>query len=118
MPFPESSPDAFGRRDPAVADRVRRREQGRRRVTGTTRWAVAAAAAGAAVLGAGYAHAIPGTSARPPATAPGGGSHTGTPGTPGTSGTSGTSSTSGGLRTPGQAPGTTTQAPHTQSGAS
>ncbi|MFR0358697.1 hypothetical protein [Streptomyces sediminimaris] len=71
-----------------------------------TRWVVAAAVAGTATLGAGYAHAIPGVHTSPSRTAPGSGDN------------SGTSGTSGGLSSPGQAPGTTSQAPQTQSGAS
>ncbi|MFR9794515.1 hypothetical protein ACL02U_01160 [Streptomyces sp. MS06] len=88
--------------DPAVRAAVHRRAQGRRRVGKTTRWVLATAVAGTAALGAGYAHAIPGTHPAPASTTP----------------DNGTSSTQGGLRAPGQAPGTTSQAPQTQSGAS
>jgi hypothetical protein len=73
-----------------------------------TRWAVVAAVAGTATLGAGYAHAIPGASAQSSTTtAPVGGS-----------GSSSTPGTSGRLHAPAQAPGTTSQAPQTKSGAS
>ncbi|MFG2307443.1 hypothetical protein ACGFS9_01955 [Streptomyces sp. NPDC048566] len=99
MPSPER-PTADDR---SVRDAVRRRDRGLRRVGVTTRWVAAAAVAGTAVLGAGYAHTIPGTA--PPA---------GT--TPQDGGTS--PRPSGGLQSPGQAPAPTGQAPQTQSGAS
>ena len=102
MSHPDPSQDSYGRPDPSVAEAVHRREQGRRRVGNATRWVLAITVSGAAVLGAEYAHAIPGIEAQPSTGAPGS-THTGT---------------SGGLRSPGQAPGTTTQAPQTQSGAS
>lgn len=97
MSVPERRPD------PTVTAAVHRRDQGRRRVRSATRWVVAAAVAGTAALGAGYAHAIPGVHASPSPTVPGNGDNSGT---------------SGGLGSPGQAPGTTSQAPQTQSGAS
>lgn len=104
-PSESQSPYPYHRPDPSVMDAVRRRDQGRRRVGRASRWALAAAVAGTAALGAGYAHAIPGVSAQPSTSVPGGGS-------------SSSPDTSGGLRSPGQAPGTTSQAPQTQSGAS
>ncbi|MER6095975.1 hypothetical protein ABT154_08935 [Streptomyces sp. NPDC001728] len=67
-----------------------------------TRWMMAAAVAGTATLGTAYAHLIPGVHSTPSSTTSG----------------SGTSATQGGLRSPGQAPGATSQAPQTQSGAS
>jgi hypothetical protein len=121
MSDPRPPYDPAGRHDPAVAEAVQRRDQGRRRVSNTTRWAVAAAVAGATVLGAGYAHALPGTSANSSTgTAP---STSSTPSTtPSTPPSTGSSSpdTSGGLQAPSQAPAPapTTQAPQTQSGAS
>ncbi|MDX6312271.1 MAG: hypothetical protein QOF44_1735 [Streptomyces sp.] len=99
FPDPPRSPDH--RPDPSVTAAVRRRDQGRRRVGRATRWAVVAAVAGTAALGAGYAYAVPGASAQPSTT----------------SGSS-TPSTSGRLHSPAHAPGTTSQAPQTQSGAS
>ncbi|MGW3103355.1 hypothetical protein [Streptomyces sp. NPDC001100] len=99
MPLPEQPAAA----DRSVRDAVRRRERGLRRVSVTTRWVAAAAVAGTAVLGAGYAHALPGI-ALPAGTAQHG------------SGTS--TGTSGGLQPAGQAPAPTGQAPQTQSGAS
>jgi hypothetical protein len=45
----------------AAPDLFQRRERGLRRVSATTRWTAAAAAAGVLVLGAGYAHALPNT---------------------------------------------------------
>lgn len=101
MSLPDPSQDAYGRRDPSVTEAVHRREQGRRRVGNATRWVLAVTVSGAAVLGAEYAHAIPGVEVQPSNGAPS--THTGR---------------SGGLQSPGQAPGTTTQAPQTQSGAS
>lgn len=103
MSHPDPSQDSYGRPDPSVAEAVYRREQGRRRVGNATRWVLAITVSGAAVLGAEYARAIPGVAAQPSTDTPGGSTHTGT---------------SGGLQSPGQAPGTTTQAPQTQSGAS
>lgn len=70
---------------------------------GATGWALAAAVAGTAVLGVGYAQAIPGVHTQPSTTLPGSGSNSQNP---------------GGLGAPGQAPGTTSQAPQTQTGAS
>jgi hypothetical protein len=106
MSDPRPPYDPYGRRDPAVAEAVHRRDQGRRRVTNTTLWALVAAAAGATVLGAGYANAIPGVSD----------SSTGTPSTAPSDSSSPDSS--GGLQAPSQAPAPTTEAPQTQSGAS
>jgi len=107
--MPDARPpfDPYGRRDPAVAEAVHRRDQGRRRVGNTTRWALVAAAAGATVLGAGYAHALPGASADSSTS-------TSTTTTPSTA----PSDSSGSLQAPDQAPAPTTQAPQTQSGAS
>ncbi|TQJ57158.1 hypothetical protein FBY34_5003 [Streptomyces sp. SLBN-115] len=99
MPFPEHPEDP----DRSVKDAVRRRERGRRRVSATTRWAAAAAAAGTAVLGAGYAHVIPGIAQTTAPAGHGSGTSTGT---------------TGGLQPSGQAPTPTPQAPQTQSGAS
>ncbi|MEV8036074.1 hypothetical protein [Streptomyces sp. NPDC086182] len=98
MSFPEQPADP----DRSVKDAVRRRERGLRRVSATTRWAAAAAVAGTAVLGAGYAHVIPGIAQT---TAPAGQG-------------SGTSTGTGGLQPSGQAPTPTPRAPQTQSGAS
>ena len=97
MPLPDRRPD------PAMTAAVRRRDEGRRRVRGTTGWALAAAVAGTAVLGAGYAHAIPGLHTQPSTTVPGSGGNSQNPGK---------------LGAPGQAPGTTSQVPQTQTGAS
>ncbi|WP_328551376.1 MULTISPECIES: hypothetical protein [unclassified Streptomyces] len=69
----------------------------------TTRWAAAAAVAGTAVLGAGYAQVIPGIAQTAAPAGHGSGTSTGT---------------SGGLKPSGQAPTPTPQAPQTQSGAS
>jgi hypothetical protein len=102
MPVHESPEDRYGRHEPSLPEAVQRREAGRRRVGNATRWTLAAAVAGASVLGAGYAHVIPGIAARPPANSPGV-TH---------------SSTSGGLQPPASTPGATSKAPHTQSGAS
>lgn len=102
MPVHESPDDRHGRHDPSLPEAVHRREAGRRRVGNVTRWTLAATVAGASVLGAGYAHVIPGIAARPPANSPGV-THSGT---------------SGGLQPPASAPGATSKAPHTHSGAS
>jgi len=99
MPLPEQPAAA----DRSVRDAVRRRERGLRRVGTTTRWVAAAAAAGTAVLGAGYAHALPGVALPTGSAAHGSGTRTGT---------------SGSLQPAGQAPAPTAQAPQTQSGAS
>ncbi|MFI6409337.1 hypothetical protein [Streptomyces sp. NPDC050548] len=99
MPLPERPAAA----DRTVRDAVRRRERGLRRVSVTTRWVAAAAVAGTAVLGAGYAHALPGIPLPTGAAQHGSGTSTGT---------------SGGLQPAGQAPAPTGQAPQTQSGAS
>lgn len=62
-----------------VEEAMYRRDQGRTRIRHTTGWAVAAAVVGTAALGAGYAYAIPGSTAthpvpaQPPAVAPSGG---------------------------------------------
>lgn len=121
-----------------VEEAARRRDRGERRVRLTTRWAVAAAVAGTAALGAGYAHAIPGSSAKPapstpPATAPSGGagsqvtpdhSPTAAPGGSASAKPSAPSKSakqakpSGGLRTPAQPPAPTKQPPQTTSGGS
>lgn len=93
---------ASGRPRLSVIEAAQRREEGRRRVGTATRWVLVTTVAGAAVLGAGYAQAIPGTEAQPP-TSPSGSTHSGT---------------SGGLQPPSSVPGSTPQAPHTQSGAS
>ena len=69
---PRRSPDL------SVEEATSRRDEGRIRVRNTTLWAVAATAVGTAVIGAGYAYAIPGSSsthpapAQPHATAPSG----------------------------------------------
>jgi hypothetical protein len=110
--MPRSRPphDPYGYQDPAVVKAVDRREEGRRRVSHTTRWALAAAAAGATVLGAGYAHALPGTSAD---------SSTGTTSTTSTDGSGSTDpNSSSGFQAPNQAPAPATEAPQTHSGAS
>ncbi|MFI6463060.1 hypothetical protein [Streptomyces sp. NPDC050538] len=99
MPLPEQPAAA----DRSVRDAVRRRERGLRRVGATTRWAAVAAVAGTAVLGAGYAHALPGIPVPAGSARHGSGTSTGT---------------SGGLQPAGQAPAPTSQAPQTQSGAS
>ncbi|WP_405770213.1 hypothetical protein [Streptomyces sp. NBC_01538] len=99
MPLPERPAAA----DRSVQEAVRRRERGLRRVSATTRWATAVAVVGTAVLGAGYAHVLPGIPL--PAGSAQHGSGTGT-------------GTSGGLQPAGQAPAPTKQAPQTQSGAS
>ncbi|SFG91933.1 hypothetical protein [Streptomyces mirabilis] len=99
MPLPEQPAAA----DRSVRDAVRRRERGLRRVSATTRWVTAAAVAGTAVLGAGYAHALPGIAQPAGSATHGSGAGTGT---------------SGGLQPAGQAPAPTAQAPQTQSGAS
>jgi hypothetical protein len=99
MPLPEQPAPA----DRSVRDAVRRRERGLRRVSTTTRWVTAAAVAGTAVLGAGYAHALPGIDSPAGSAHQGNGSKTGK---------------SGGLQPAGQAPTPTQQAPQTQSGAS
>lgn len=131
MSDPRPPYDPAGRHDPAVAEAVQRRDQGRRRVSNTTRWAVAAAVAGATVLGAGYAHALPGgsassstgttpsTSSTTPSTSSTAPSTSSTPSTTPSTGSS-SPDTSGGLQAPSQAPAPapTTQAPQTQSGAS
>ncbi|WP_329314538.1 hypothetical protein [Streptomyces sp. NBC_01262] len=103
MPLPEQPAAA----DRSVQEAVRRRERGLRRVSTTTRWVTAAAVAGTAVLGAGYAHALPGIALPAGSATHGNGNGNGT----------GTG-TSGGLQPAGQAPAPTTQAPQTQSGAS
>lgn len=102
MPVHQPHGDPSGRQPLSVAEAAQLREEGRRRVGTATRWALATAVAGVAVLGAGYAHEIPGVQAQPPA-GPSGSTHSGT---------------SGGLQPPSSAPGSTPQAPHTQSGAS
>jgi hypothetical protein len=107
MPLPEQ-PAAGDRSadrsaDRSVRDAVRRRERGLRRVSATTRWVAAAAVAGTAVLGAGYAHALPGVALPAGFARHDGGTSTGT---------------GGGLQPAQQAPAPTTQAPQTQSGAS
>src|SRR5882757_3955021 len=109
MPEPRPPHDSYGRRVPSLTEAVRRRAQGRRRVANTTRWALAAAAAGATVLGAGYAHTLPGISTDSSSSTPSS--------TPSDSSTSNPDS-SGGLQAPSQAPAPATQAPQTQSGAS
>lgn len=99
MPIPEQPADS----DRSVKDAVRRRERGRRRVGVTTRWAAAAAVAGTAVLGAGYAQVIPGIAQTAAPAGHGSGTSTGT---------------RGGLQPSDHAPTPTPQAPQTQSGAS
>jgi anti-sigma factor RsiW len=99
MPLPEQPAAA----DRSVRDAVRRRERGLRRVSATTRWVAAAAVAGTAVLGAGYAHALPGIAVPAGSARHGSGTSTGT---------------SGSLQPAGQAPAPTSQTPQTQSGAS
>lgn len=102
MPVHQSHGDRGGGRPVSVSEAARRRDEGRRRVGTATRWTLAATVAGAAVLGAGYAHEIPGVQAHLPSS-PAGSTRSGT---------------SGGLQPPASAPGSTSQAPHTQSGAS
>jgi hypothetical protein len=102
MPVHQPRGDPIIGRRSSVTAAAQRREEGRRRVGTVTRWAVAATVAGAAALGAGYAHAIPGIQAQPPASQSG----------------SIRTGTSGGLQPPASAPNSAQQSPHTQSGAS
>lgn len=139
MPHSDRSQDPYNRPDPTVEEAARRRDQGQRRVRKVTRWAVAATVAATALLGAGYAYAIPGSSAKPASTAPpaatpsGGVSSPAAPHHPSTTapGSGGASpkpskhakspkpaTSSGGLRKPAQPPAPTTQPPQTTSGGS
>ncbi len=126
MPRSDRSQEPLGRAEPSVEEAARLRDRRRRRVSTITRWAVAATVAGTGALGAGYAAALPGNSAKPapPATAPsgGGGGATGSAHSPATSPSGGASSkpskTSGGLRSPAHPPQPTTHPPQTTSGGS
>lgn len=121
----------------AVPDPVRKREHGLRRVSSATRWTAGAAAAGAIVLGAGYAHAATGstTATKVPAptqrvqqTPPPSDDGSGTSGTSGDdggygddgsgSGGGGLFGGSGSLQAPQQAPQPVQQQPQTLSGGS